>query len=194
MRRPQGQSGSVERVTVAWLEGPMGPMVAGTTDRGVCLLEFSDRRMLAAQLEMVKRRLGPVLSGDHPLLRHLRSELAEYFQRERREFTVPLVYPGTPFQMKVWDALRSIRYGETYSYEKLALTVGVPGAQRAVGHANGLNRLAIVIPCHRVVNKDGELGGYGGGLWRKQALLDLERGQHSVLAAPETGRSPGPAR
>jgi AraC family transcriptional regulator, regulatory protein of adaptative response / methylated-DNA-[protein]-cysteine methyltransferase len=83
--------------------------------------------------------------------------------------------------VKVWDALRSIPYGETYSYEKLAWAVGAPGGQRAVGHANGLNRIAIVIPCHRVVNKDGKLGGYGGGLWRKQILLDLERGVQGTL-------------
>jgi len=105
----------------------------------------------------------------------------EYFAGSRREFTVPLVYPGTPFQVKVWEALRGIPYGETYSYEKLAWSVGIPRAQRAVGHANGQNRLAVLIPCHRVVNKDGKLGGYGGGLWRKQLLLDLERGQLTGL-------------
>jgi AraC family transcriptional regulator, regulatory protein of adaptative response / methylated-DNA-[protein]-cysteine methyltransferase len=180
--RAPGQSESVECVTVTWLESPVGPLVAGATDEGICLLEFSDRRMLEAQLDSVRRRFGPALPGTHPLLDQLRSELAEYFAGARREFTVPLVYPGTPFQTKVWDALRSIRYGETYSYEKLAWAVGAPGGQRAVGHANGLNRIAIVIPCHRVVNKDGKLGGYGGGLWRKQILLDLERGEQGALS------------
>jgi len=180
--RSPGQSDSVNCVTVNWLESPVGPLVAGATDRGVCLLEFSDRRMLEAQLEGVRHRLGPVLPGPHPLLEQLRSELGEYFEGRRREFTVPLVYPGTPFQVKVWDALRRIPYGETYSYEKLAWSVGAPRAQRAVGHANGLNRVAIVIPCHRVVNKDGQLGGYGGGLWRKQLLLDLERGEQTALS------------
>ncbi len=177
-----GQSQSVDCVTVSWLDTPVGPLVAGATDQGVCLLEYSDRRSLEAQLEGVRQRLGPVLPGTHPLFDQLRSELAEYFERKRREFTLPLVYPGTPFQVKVWDALRLIPYGETYSYEKLAWSVGAPGAQRAVGHANGLNRLAILIPCHRVVNKDGKLGGYGGGLWRKQLLLDLERGEQTALA------------
>jgi AraC family transcriptional regulator of adaptative response/methylated-DNA-[protein]-cysteine methyltransferase len=180
--RAPGQSHSVECVTVSWLESPLGPLVAGVTDQGVCLLEFSDRRMLEAQLESVRKRLGPVLPGAHPLLDQLRAELGEYFDRRRREFTVPLVYPGTPFQVKVWEALQQIPYGETYSYEKLAWAVGAPGSQRAVGHANGLNRLAIVIPCHRVVNKDGKLGGYGGGLWRKQLLLDLERGEQTALS------------
>jgi AraC family transcriptional regulator, regulatory protein of adaptative response / methylated-DNA-[protein]-cysteine methyltransferase len=176
-----GQSRSAACVTVSWLESPLGPLVAGATDDGICLLEFSDRRMLEAQLESVRQRLGPVLPGVHPLFEPLRAELAEYFAGTRREFTVPLVYPGTPFQVKVWNALREIPYGETRSYETLAWSVGAPGAQRAVGHANGLNRLAILIPCHRVVNKDGKLGGYGGGVWRKQLLLDIERGEQTAL-------------
>lgn len=175
------RSRSVDRVTVTSLDSPIGPLTVGATERGVCLLEFSDRRMLEVQLATVRQRIGPAISGTHPLLEQLRSELAEYFAGTRREFTVPLVYPGTPFQVKVWDALRLIPYGETYSYEKLAWSVGAPAAQRAVGHVNGLNRLAILIPCHRVVNKDGKLGGYGGGLWRKQLLLELERGGQTTL-------------
>jgi AraC family transcriptional regulator of adaptative response/methylated-DNA-[protein]-cysteine methyltransferase len=172
------------------MESPVGPLVAGATDEGVCLLEFSDRRMLEGQLAAVRQRFGPVLPGTHPLLERLKAELSEYFAGTRREFTVPLVYPGTPFQVKVWDALRRIPYGETISYEKLAWAVGTPRGQRAVGHANGLNRIAIVIPCHRVVNKDGKLGGYGGGLWRKQLLLDLERGEQTALAlTPEAARA-----
>ena len=176
-----GQSREMGLVTLSWLESPLGPLVAGATDQGVCLLEFSDRRMLEAQLDTLRQRLGPVLPGTHPLLDQLRHELAEYFAGTRQEFTVPLTYPGTPFQMKVWNALREIPYGETSSYEKLAWSVGAPRAQRAVGHANGQNRLAILIPCHRVVNRDGKLGGYGGGKWRKQLLLDLERGEQTAL-------------
>jgi len=179
--RAPGQSRGMGLVTLSWLESPLGPLVAGVTDAGVCLLEFSDRRMIETQIESLRRRVGPVLPGTHPLLEQLRTELAEYFAAGRRAFAVPLVYPGTPFQVKVWNALREIPYGETYSYEKLAWAVGAPGAQRAVGHANGQNRLAILIPCHRVVNKDGKLGGYGGGKWRKQLLLDLERGEQGVL-------------
>ena len=184
-----GSSRTADCVTLTWIESPVGPLVAGATDAGVCLLEFSDRRMLEAQLESVRQRLGPLLPGAHPLLDQLRAELAEYFAGTRREFSVPLVYPGTPFQVKVWDGLRRIPYGETRSYEQLAWSVGAPNAQRAVGHANGLNRLAILIPCHRVVNKDGKLGGYGGGLWRKQLLLDLERGGQTALELPEQARA-----
>jgi len=187
--RPPGQSRAATSVTLAWLESPLGPLVAGTTDNGVCLLEFSDRRALEGELEEVRRRLGPALPGSHPLIDQLRRELGEYFAGERREFTVPLRFPGTPFQVKVWERLRAIPYARTITYEQLARSVNAPGGQRAVGHANGRNRLAILVPCHRVVNKNGKLGGYGGGLWRKQALLDLERSASTSpirgSAAPE---------
>lgn len=187
--RPPGQSRATTSVTLAWLESPLGPLVAGTTDEGVCLLEFSDRRALESELAELRRRLGPALPGGHRLIDQLRQELGEYFAGGRREFTVPLRYPGTPFQMRVWERLRAIPYAQTITYAQLAWSVGAPGGQRAVGHANGRNRLAILVPCHRVVNKNGKLGGYGGGLWRKQALLDLERGA-STSCTPD-GAAPG---
>ncbi|HKG93306.1 MAG TPA: trifunctional transcriptional activator/DNA repair protein Ada/methylated-DNA--[protein]-cysteine S-methyltransferase [Gemmatimonadaceae bacterium] len=176
------------RVVLAWVESPLGPLVAGATDAGVCLLEFTDRRMLEAQLDSVRRHFGvAAVPGAHPHLDRLREELAAYFAGTLTRFTVPLVYPGSPFQTRVWDALLAIPYGDTCSYEALAASIGSPGAQRAVGHANGLNRIAIVIPCHRVVNKDGKLGGYGGGLWRKQRLLELERGELSLSGEAGAG-------
>ena len=112
--------------------------------------------------------------GDSPHLKNLQRELAAYFAGTLTTFTVPLVMRGTPFQERVWSELRRIPYGETRSYEDLARTIGAPGAPRAVGHANGMNPVAIVVPCHRVINKNGRLGGYGGQLWRKQSLLRLE--------------------
>lgn len=178
---PPGRSRSAECVTVSWIESPLGPLVAAATDSGICLLEFSDRRKLETQFETLRTRFGAILPGNHPLLDQLRTELEEYFAGKRREFTVPLSYPGSPFQVKVWNALREIGYGETRSYEQMAWSVGSPKASRAVGTANGQNRIAIVIPCHRVVNKGGKLGGYGGGVWRKQLLLNLERGGQSEL-------------
>jgi O-6-methylguanine DNA methyltransferase len=114
-------------------------------------------------------------SEDSPLLREARRQLAAYFAGRLRRFDLPVAPDGTSFQRRVGEAMTRIPYGETRSYEALAEAVGCPGAQRAVGHANGQNRIGIVIPCHRVVNKDGRLGGYGGELWRKQFLLDLER-------------------
>jgi AraC family transcriptional regulator of adaptative response/methylated-DNA-[protein]-cysteine methyltransferase len=168
-------------VIVTEIDSPVGVLVAGATDHGVCLLEFRDREILEAQVAKVRARVGPTGSGTHPLLDQLHAELLEYFEGRRRDFTVPLVYPGTPFQTKVWNALRAIPFGETISYEELARRVGSPAGQRAAGHANGQNPLAIIIPCHRVVNKDGKLGGYGGGLWRKRLLLGLERGEQQEL-------------
>jgi len=104
----------------------------------------------------------------------LSSQLEEYFSGKRREFDVPLVLPGTPFQQRVWTALQTIPYGSTRSYKKQAEIIGLPNAVRAVARANGDNRIAIIIPCHRVIGADGNLTGYGGGLWRKRYLLNLE--------------------
>ncbi|HYO84277.1 MAG TPA: methylated-DNA--[protein]-cysteine S-methyltransferase [Bryobacteraceae bacterium] len=166
-----------ERVLTAWLETPVGPMIAGASERGLCLLEFTDRRMLERQMEIVRRRFGCMaIPGEHAHLDTIRRELEAYFRRELHEFTVPLDVRGTPFQEQVWRLLLTIPYGQTWSYEQLAVAAGNPAAVRAVARANGMNRMAIVIPCHRVVNKNGELGGYGGGIWRKTTLLDLERG------------------
>ena len=175
--KPPGRSRSSDCITVGWVESPIGPLVIGATEGGVCLVEFTDRRMLEAQFTTLRTRFDrAIVPGEHAHLEQLQTELTLYFDGKLTEFEVPLVYPGTPFQQKVWNGLLQIPYGQTCSYEELAREVGVPGAQRAVGHANGLNRIGIVIPCHRVVNKGGKLGGYGGGLWRKQYLLDLERG------------------
>jgi AraC family transcriptional regulator of adaptative response/methylated-DNA-[protein]-cysteine methyltransferase len=149
-------------------------MLGAATDGGVCLLEFTDRRMLPTQLRIVERRLGRIVPGRHAYLERLHGELAAYFAGGLTAFSVPLVAPGTPFEERVWSELRAIPRGETRSYEGLAVALGRPAAARAVGRANGMNRLAIVIPCHRVIGADGSLTGYGGGLWRKQRLLDLE--------------------
>lgn len=179
---PPGRSVNSECVITSWIESPLGPLVAGATSKGICLLEFSDRRMLEAQIKTLKSRFKcAIVPGSNEWLEKMTVELAEYFVGKRRQFTVPLVYPGAPFEERVWNGLLRIPYGETRSYEALADEIGAPKAQRAVGRANGMNRIAILIPCHRVVNKDGKLGGYGGGLWRKQRLLDLERGKLDLL-------------
>jgi AraC family transcriptional regulator of adaptative response/methylated-DNA-[protein]-cysteine methyltransferase len=171
-----------ERVVVTMLETPLGPMLAGATDQGINFLEYTDRRMLEHNFKSMRRRFGcGIVPGQHPLLERLRQQLNEYFEAERQEFTLSLSSRGTPFQDKVWQELRRIPYGETISYDELARRVGQPTAQRAVARANGMNYVAILIPCHRVIGKDGTLTGYGGGLWRKRLLLELER----------TGKLPG---
>jgi AraC family transcriptional regulator of adaptative response/methylated-DNA-[protein]-cysteine methyltransferase len=172
-----GHGKDVESVALAWIESPVGPLIVGAEDRGICLLEFSDRRMLEAQLATLARRLlRPLIPGEHRYIEQLRFELGEYFERKRESFGVPLHAPGTPFQERVWNALLTIPYGELRSYEQIAVAVGSPKAVRAVGRANGMNRIAIVIPCHRVIGKDGTPTGYGGGIWRKTRLLEHERG------------------
>lgn len=178
---PPGRARGRECVMLSWLPSPLGPLVAGATEAGVCLLEFTERRMLEAQFaELEKRFGGAVLPGMNAHLATLRKELGRYFEGSLREFSVPLRFPGSPFEEKVWRALLEIPYGETRSYKDLAAAIGDPGAVRAVGRANGRNRIAIVIPCHRVVSADGSLGGYGGGLHRKRYLLDLERGARKL--------------
>ncbi len=179
-----GRSDGVKCIKTTRIESPVGPLVAGATARGVCLLEFADRPALRRQVATLRQRLTAALvPGSNPHLDRLAIELEAYFSGSGARFSVPLVAPGTAFQETVWRALRTIPMGETRSYEWLAREIGRPGAQRAVGRANGENRIAILIPCHRVVRRDGKLCGYGGGLWRKQFLLDLERANSQRGAA-----------
>jgi len=178
---PPGKATATEQIVVTWIESPLGPLIAAATSGNLVLLEFTDRRMLDAQFATLRRLFKrPIVPGSNPVLERLRKELALYFSGKAKTFTVPLELPGTQFQKTVWAKLLEIPYGKTVSYEELAARLGTPQAQRAVGHANGLNRVAIVVPCHRVINKNGKLGGYGGGLLRKQALLELERGERQL--------------
>lgn len=151
-------------------------MFAGAVAEGVCLLEFADRRMLETQLKRLWRLYGAeFVPGESLHFKALSAQLEEYFAGRRREFSVPLAAAGTAFQERVWTVLRGIPYGTMRSYQEQARILGDPRAIRAVARANGDNRIAILVPCHRVIGKNGKLVGYGGGLWRKQYLLDLER-------------------
>lgn len=155
---------------------PLGVMIAVATGEGVCVLEFADRRMLETELKQVRAHFGcEILPGTNEHIADVKRQLEEYFQGERKSFNLSLVTPGTQFQNEVWRALREIPYGATRSYKQQAIAIGTPSAVRAVAHANGCNRISIVIPCHRVIGEDGHLTGYGGGLWRKQWLLEHER-------------------
>jgi O-6-methylguanine DNA methyltransferase len=169
-------------VWVDVIDSPVGALIIGASENEVCTLEFVDRGSLGARLDSLKRRFADSIEiGSNAPLSALRTQLGEYFAGARRTFELPLFYPGTPFQEKVWSALLSIPFGQTWSYLDVAKRVGDPGATRAVGMANGMNPIAILIPCHRVVNAGGELGGYGGGAWRKRVLLDLEKGQMQLV-------------
>lgn len=170
------KSRELTRVLTRTVDSPVGPLVLCATEESVCLLDFADRRGLQRQIESMNRRLRAVVApGINDVLRQAERELAEYFASGRSTFTVSLHAAGTPFQSRVWRELAAIPYGGTRSYEEVAAAVGQPRGPRAVGRACGDNPIAIVIPCHRVVRRDGSLSGYGGGLWRKQFLLDLER-------------------
>lgn len=174
---PPTQAADTTVIHLVRFSTPIGPMVACATDRGVCLCEFTDRRMLETEFADLRKRLNAVIlpANDNPHLTQLETQLAEYFAGSRQRFDVSLHTPTTPFRQRVWDELLTIPYGTTRSYAEQAMRIGKPTAVRAVASANGQNRIAIVIPCHRVIGADGSLTGYAGGLVRKQWLLDHER-------------------
>jgi AraC family transcriptional regulator of adaptative response/methylated-DNA-[protein]-cysteine methyltransferase len=163
-------------IKITNIDTPLGEMVAGATDEGVCLLEFTDRRMLPTEYKDLTRLLKTTYEdGENKHLKTLRKQLKEYFKGTRKEFSVPLVTPGTEFQRSVWKELQNIQFGTTRSYQEQALALNRGDSVRAVANANGMNRISIVIPCHRVIGSDGRLTGYGGGLKRKRWLLDHEK-------------------
>lgn len=206
--QPPGARSRLNCLLARWLSTPLGPMLAVADDEGLCLLEFLDRRMLQTQLERIRRRLGAaIVPGGNRHLDSIERELSQYFDGSLTRFATPLVLRGTPFQTRVWQRLMKIPYGETTSYSAMAADLGVDDARRAVGRANGDNRLAIIIPCHRVIKADGTLCGYGGGLWRKKWLLEHERahaahdrGLHAATQATRLAHSllppipPAPSR
>lgn len=173
----QGESMSTGEIVFRDLDSPLGNMIAGATVNGVCFLEWHDRGGVdLIMMRVAKRYKMPLVQGDSDHLSMLESELSEYFEGKRTKFTVPVDVTGTPFEQLVWKELLRIPNGETCSYGQIAAAIGNPKASRAVGRANGANYLAIIIPCHRVIEANGNLRGYGGKLWRKKRLLDLESG------------------
>jgi AraC family transcriptional regulator, regulatory protein of adaptative response / methylated-DNA-[protein]-cysteine methyltransferase len=146
-------------------------------EESVCVLEFHDRKPLPnerRELEQIFRCEWPETTPAQGLLKDLGKQLEKYFAGDLKAFTIPVHIPGTPFQKLVWGELCRIPYGTTISYVDLANRVKSPRGTRAVGQANGKNRICIILPCHRVIDASGKLGGYGGGLWRKEKLLELE--------------------
>ena len=164
-----------EKVRACCFDTPLGPMVAVADASALHLLEFADRPALPTELRQLRVRLGVDIGvGRFGPCEQIEAELATYFKGEGAEFLTPLSWGGTRFEQAVWTALRSIPAGETRSYGQLAEAIGRPTAVRAVARANGRNVLAVVVPCHRVIGRDGHLTGYGGGLWRKRRLIELE--------------------
>ena len=166
----------VDCLYAKWFETPLGPMLALANDAGLYMLEFVDRRGLEREVQALRRRLTQhVVPGEHRHLKRIGEELDAYFAGRSLAFTTPLQLAGSPFQRAVWETLRAIPPGETLAYADVAAKIGRPAAVRAVGRANGDNKLTIIVPCHRVIGADGTLTGYAGGMWRKAWLLEHER-------------------
>lgn len=180
------QPENATRVAIRHIPTPIGPMTIGATEDVAVLADFSSRAMMPAQLASVRRRIGPTAEGSSPMLDRLESQLHEYFSGDRTQFDLPIEMPGSEFQGRVWSELQRISYGETISYRELATRVGSPQAPRAVGRANGSNRLAVIVPCHRVIAAGGGLAGYGGGLPAKRWLLDLEARHQDRAIVPNS--------
>ena len=157
------------------LTTPLGPMFVGATDDGICLLEFVDRRMLETEFKDLQRLLkAEIILGENAHIRQVKNEIKEYFDGNRKQFEVKIEAPGTVFQKTVWDSLQKIEYGTTTTYQQQAIKIKNPKAIRAVASANGFNRISILVPCHRVIGKNGKMTGYGGGIERKKWLLTHE--------------------
>jgi methylated-DNA--[protein]-cysteine S-methyltransferase len=154
---------------------PIGVLNAMATDKAIYVVDFLDNLSWRIDQAIVLKHLDATdVNEENDLLRQLEQQLKEYFAKERKEFTLPIDFVGTPFQEKVWKVLQTIPYGKTISYKEQAITVGNPKGVRAVANANGKNRLSVIVPCHRVIANDGSLAGYTGGITRKRFLLDLE--------------------
>ena len=165
----------IQQIDFKQLETPIGTMFACAVPEGICLLEFTERKILQQQYTYLTKALNAeIVPGENPHFLVLEQQLKEYFEGHRKTFSVPLVIPGTDFRVKAWQGLQQIPYGTVRSYKEQAAALGTPDAIRAVASANGANRISIIIPCHRLVASDGALTGYGGGVWRKQWLLDFE--------------------
>ena len=160
------------------VESPLGPILLVADDHALHILEFDKEERADREASRHEQRTGaPILPGRNAILDQAAAEVTDYFDGTRSTFDTPITLWGTDFQCGVWNALLTIPVAETWSYKELAIAVNNPPGVRAVAQANGANQLAIIVPCHRVIQSDGKLGGYGGKLWRKQWLLDHEK-QH----------------
>ena len=171
---PHALTGQAE-LTAAWIDTPLGGMVCVADRDRMHLLEFTERRALPTEMRRLSKAAhGRIGLGRTAMTDRVETQLAAYFAKESCSFDLALAQNGTPFQNLVWAELMRIPMGATVSYSELARRMGRPEATRAIARANGANQIAVVIPCHRVLGADGALTGYGGGLWRKEALLRHE--------------------
>jgi AraC family transcriptional regulator of adaptative response/methylated-DNA-[protein]-cysteine methyltransferase len=163
-------------VNVSCIETDLGMMIAAATDRGICMFEYADYKQLSLELrQLIAYFKAPLVQGENPHFDTLRKQMSEYFKGKRKSFDISLDLIGTEFQKQVWLSLLKIPYGCTTTYGRQAEQIGKSSAVRAVANANGKNKISIILPCHRVIGADGSLTGYGGGIWRKKKLLELEK-------------------
>lgn len=173
---PPSKRQYTQALKASWIDTPLGSMLIVADDEALYLLEFVDRRGLEKEIQHLNKKAKlPIIPGKPNPARQIEEELKEYFAGRLQQFKTPLLLFGTPFQKKVWEELQKIPIGETRSYAEIAKAIGKPSAFRAVALANGANQLAIAIPCHRVINSNGQLGGYSGGIKKKEWLLKHER-------------------
>lgn len=173
---------------VDWIATDLGPMIAVTDAHSLHLLEFADRPALPAEMTRLRKAVqGRIAIGRTAVTEQATAEMTAYLAGRATRFDTPLTLHGTPFTRQVWQALRDIPAGETVSYGEIARRIGRPDAHRAVARANGANQIAVMIPCHRVIGADGSLTGYGGGLWRKERLIALERQAAGDIAPARSG-------
>lgn len=169
-------SGHSNILKAQWLDTRQGPMIAISDEDALYLLEFVDCRGLEREVERLRQKTkSAIIPGQTQPINSIQKELDQYFEGKLKQFKTRLFFLGSPFQKRVWDELKRIPYGETRSYLDIAKAIGNHAACRAVAQANGANQIAIAIPCHRVINSNGDIGGYGGGITRKQWLIDLEK-------------------
>lgn len=170
-------------IYLAEISTPMGLMLAGTTNKGVCLLEFTNRIRIEKEFTDLQKLLNAVMiPGRNNHTAQLEKELSAYFRAELKTFQVQLHTPGNEFSQAVWQTLLKIPYGTTCTYKEQAVQMNNPKAIRAIASTNGRNRLAIIVPCHRVIGSNGSMTGYAGGIDKKKWLLKFERENSAVPA------------
>ncbi|MBP1047544.1 bifunctional transcriptional activator/DNA repair protein Ada [Enterococcus sp. BWM-S5] len=176
MGRKPKQSKELKVLSADWIDTELGPMMSVADDDYLYLLEFVDRRGLEREIERLRNRLNAqIIPGKTKISEQIKAELQQYFAQSLKAFKTPFILMGSDFQKSVWQQLLMIERGETTSYKELGTKLERPNASRAIGNANGANQLAIIVPCHRVIQTNGGLGGYAGGLDRKQWLLNHEK-------------------
>jgi O-6-methylguanine DNA methyltransferase len=170
-----------KEIIVKFFITPVGEMMAAAVDEGLCLFDFKERKMIGTILSRLKKQLkGELKEGEHCHFKELNKQIKEYFEGNRQEFQLPLIFTGTDFQKRVWESLQKIPYGAIRSYKQQAMALGDLKVIRAVAAANGKNCFAIIVPCHRVIAENGNLTGYAGGLAKKKWLLNFEK-NHSLV-------------